>query len=81
VDEYGKITDHTVAYLNAKMSIAHPDIDVSDLDITISDYVMSNVDGTLSNGAGKALRIPKSLYKYVNINISSDVLSNVYAYV
>jgi hypothetical protein len=44
-DNEGNITEYAVDYLNAKMSIAHPDIDVSDLDIkldTIIDSVINN---------------------------------------
>ncbi len=81
LNEDGKITNNAVEYLNAKMSIAHPDIDVSDLDISISEYSMSTAHAHNTSWSQNALRIPKDLCKYVNINISSDVLANVNAYV
>jgi hypothetical protein len=38
----GNITQYAVDYLNAKMSIAHPDIDVSDLDIKLDIFTNGN---------------------------------------
>lgn len=68
-DEWGFINKNAVDYLNAKMSIAHPDVSVPDLDIKM----MPKEDGSFVWDITPALYIPKNLISYTNINIDADV--------
>jgi hypothetical protein len=70
------ITPYAVAYLNAKMSIAHPGIETPDLDIKVSYNTGKNksfLNDKKKNNPPQDLVIPKDLCNYANINISSDM--------
>ncbi len=62
------INEKWVAYLNAKLSIAHPEVSVPDLDIRL----MPSTDSADSEPK-QALYIPKNLIQYANINIDANV--------
>jgi len=68
-DKEWRITKHAVDYMNAKFSIAHPDVSVPDLDIKL----MPDEDGSFAWDITPALYIPKDLIQYANINIDSKV--------
>jgi len=71
-DTNDNITRNAVNYLNAKLSIAHPNIDSPDLDILISKSRAENSTWH-TDGSTNSLYIPKNLYRYANINISADI--------
>lgn len=73
--DWNGVTSHAIAYLNAKMNIAHAGIDNPDLDIKLSYDIEDDVPvfEQEDDELPQALYIPKDLCNYANINISSDM--------
>lgn len=69
------MTPKAAEYLNAKMNIAHPQIDTPNLDVVISNAQLENNDW--GDPIKQSLYIPVELYKYVNINIDPSLLNYV----
>ena len=63
----GWITQEWLNYLNEKMSIIESRMNVPNVGLKTLEFV------DLANGYKNAVRIPKDLYKYVNINISREL--------
>ncbi|HRX63623.1 MAG TPA: hypothetical protein P5060_00790 [Candidatus Absconditabacterales bacterium] len=72
-DKKGAITSTAVEYLNAKLSIAHPNIDTPDLNIKISEKNTEESEGGLYSDNAPSLCIPVEIYRYANINLDASV--------